>query len=183
MIGSDIILVVLLAIFVIIILNVNIVNAKKIRNSQTEQIKKVEETTKVEKPSGKLDDSNYLHEYFNNDKVELKEVTEEEIKESKKAVGETKNFAPEMKNFEDDFNTKSDIINDIDTSDEFKQQEEDFEIGIEDSEEEEFVNELTKEFKTLSPEMKAFIMANVMKKKSEHGDSEVDSNNDGDENL
>lgn len=177
MISSDVIIVVVLAIFVIFVLNLNIVNAKKIRKNQAEaKFKKIDEDTKVEFESKLDDDTNYLHDYFNSElkeheteKVVMQEVSETELKESEKEFDKpVHHLDKEFEQDTDNYNAAS-IVNDLDSYMEEDDSQKDYEIGIDDKEEE-FTNELSEEFKQLSPEMKAFIMANVLKNKETDGD-------------
>lgn len=165
MIGTDVLLVILLVIFVVVIINVNIINAKKIRRNQ-EKVNTTKETPVAEKHEKHTvkptDDSNFMQQYFNPKEIEVKEVSKTQLEEIKTATGKLETYKIPPVESDDDFNTKADIINSLDRSNTMPDQDE-YDIGIRDDEEKEFTSAITQEFESLSPAMKAFIMANVTK--------------------
>lgn len=182
MIGTDVILVAVLVLFVIFVLNLNIVNAKKIRRNQAEEkLKKIDEETKVEVSKQSNDDSNYLHNYFNSEleqikakPVSLKEAPEEELAPQKQSVKDLfldQEFEEEVGQYHSAgiVHQMDDNSYDDNSEDNTDDEQEDYEIGIDETEET-FTNELSEEYQNLSPEMKAFIMANVLKNEETDND-------------
>ncbi len=191
MIPTDIILVVILVIFVAFVLNLNIVNAKKIRRNQAEaKLKEIQEATKVSKetsaPKNDGSNENYMHDMANlkpftmeDLKLEMQEVDGNEIQKPTMAVGQTKKFSDTIIP-DEEFNHAGYIVNELDedmnSEEEF---EEDYDIGVEEDEDDvQFKSALSDEFKTLSPAMRAFIMANIMK--NNHNNT---NHNDDDDRL
>ena len=189
MISPDIILVVVLVIFIVFVLNLNIRNAKKIRNQQAEEkYNNLKDSTKTDVPKTSekksLDDSNYLHDIFNEDApvkpsqdnwqpvkfdnpITLKEVEESEISKPKKSVGKYKYFDNSFNETDYSVNSTGNILNEQDQLlDEYEDYEKDYSIsGNSEENDTNFSNALSEEFESLSPAMKAFIMSNMLKNK------------------
>lgn len=179
----DIILSLVILLLVLFFINMGIKNSRIINKSAlTEKVNKIDEVVKkvADKPTmNKSSGSNYLHDYFNKAKpieqgtetFKMKEVSEQELLEqdtestNDKSASNDLNYTDTPNEVVGEFenNSTSNIVNNTNnmTSMGNEDYEEDFDIGVDS--ELDFTNAISKEFSELSPEMKAFIMTNMLK--------------------